>query len=173
MVLDGLGRQEGDSGGVRGLKERYWKRFLKGMVTDRNTTPSLEFCFHAKLTIGSKAEFVSPVNESLIFIWVVMNVFQPSGMIGRWVIVGEWVCPLDDGVGSCPEKTEEEGMIAGSSSEISGCCVKAFQCGLGIPSVFQHFEDVCEVAFFCSFTGWYCWFWHSVFRFDNNSAPVI
>jgi hypothetical protein len=28
-VLDG-------SDGVRGLKERYWMRFLKGMVTDRN-----------------------------------------------------------------------------------------------------------------------------------------
>jgi hypothetical protein len=38
MVLDGLGRQEGDSGGVKGLKERYWMKFLKGMVTDRNTT---------------------------------------------------------------------------------------------------------------------------------------
>jgi hypothetical protein len=37
MVLDG---QEGDSVGVRGLKERYWMRFLKGMVTDRNTRPS-------------------------------------------------------------------------------------------------------------------------------------
>jgi hypothetical protein len=34
MVLDG---QEGDSGGVKGLKERYWMRFLKGMVMDRNT----------------------------------------------------------------------------------------------------------------------------------------
>jgi hypothetical protein len=33
-----LGGQEGDSVGVRGLKERYWIRFLKGMVTDRNTT---------------------------------------------------------------------------------------------------------------------------------------
>jgi hypothetical protein len=33
MVLDG---QEGGSEGVRGLKERCWVRFLKGMVTDRN-----------------------------------------------------------------------------------------------------------------------------------------
>jgi hypothetical protein len=32
-----LGGQEGDSVGVRDLKERYWMRFLKGMVTDRNT----------------------------------------------------------------------------------------------------------------------------------------
>jgi hypothetical protein len=35
-VLDGSDRQEGGSVGVRGLKERYWMRFLKGMVTDRN-----------------------------------------------------------------------------------------------------------------------------------------
>jgi hypothetical protein len=33
MVLDG---QEDGSGGVEGLMERYWMRFLKGMVTDRN-----------------------------------------------------------------------------------------------------------------------------------------
>jgi hypothetical protein len=38
MVLDG---QEGGSEGVRGLKERYWMRFLKGMVTDRNTDAAI------------------------------------------------------------------------------------------------------------------------------------
>jgi hypothetical protein len=37
MVLDGSDGQEGSSAGVKGLKERYWMRFLKGMVTDRNT----------------------------------------------------------------------------------------------------------------------------------------
>jgi hypothetical protein len=173
MVLDGPEGQEGGSADVMERKERYLMRFLKGMVTDRNTTPSLEFCFHAKLTIGSEAEFISPINESLIFIWVVVNVFQPSGMVGRWIVVRVWICPLDDSVGLCPEKTEEEGMITRSSSEISGCCIKAFQCGFGIPSIFQHFEDVCEVTFFCSLTGWYCRFWHSVFRFDNDSAPVV
>jgi hypothetical protein len=35
-VLDEADRQEGDSAGVKGLKVRYWMRFLKGMVTDRN-----------------------------------------------------------------------------------------------------------------------------------------
>jgi hypothetical protein len=35
-VLADSDRQEGGSAGVRGLKERYWMRFLKGMVTDRN-----------------------------------------------------------------------------------------------------------------------------------------
>jgi hypothetical protein len=35
-VLDGMDRQEGGSAGARGGKERYWMRFLKGMVTDRN-----------------------------------------------------------------------------------------------------------------------------------------
>jgi hypothetical protein len=39
MVLDGPEGQEGGSVGVRGLKERYWMRFLKGMVTDRNNIP--------------------------------------------------------------------------------------------------------------------------------------
>jgi hypothetical protein len=30
MVLDG---QKGDPAGVKGVEERYWTRFLKGMVT--------------------------------------------------------------------------------------------------------------------------------------------
>jgi hypothetical protein len=34
--LDGVDRQEGGSAGVEGLEERYWMRFLKGMVTDCN-----------------------------------------------------------------------------------------------------------------------------------------
>jgi hypothetical protein len=38
-VLDGKDRQEGDSAGIRGLEERCWMRFLKGMVTDRNNHP--------------------------------------------------------------------------------------------------------------------------------------
>jgi hypothetical protein len=37
MILDEQDGQEGGSVGVRGLKERYWMRFLKGMVTDRNS----------------------------------------------------------------------------------------------------------------------------------------
>jgi hypothetical protein len=37
MVLDGSEGLEGGSAGVKELKERYWMRFLKGMVTDRNT----------------------------------------------------------------------------------------------------------------------------------------
>jgi hypothetical protein len=43
MVLDGSDRQEGGSGGVRGLEERYWMRFLKGMVTDRNNGDTTTF----------------------------------------------------------------------------------------------------------------------------------
>jgi hypothetical protein len=35
-ILDETDGQEGDSAGVKGLEERYWMRFLKGMVTDRN-----------------------------------------------------------------------------------------------------------------------------------------
>jgi hypothetical protein len=144
MVLAG---QEGDSVGVRGLKERYWMRFLKGMVTDRNTTPSLEFCFHAKLTKGSEAEFISPIDVSLIFCWVVMDVIQPSGMIGRWVIVGLWVCPLNNGVCLCPKEAEVEGVIASSFSEVFGCCVKSDLYHLVVPSIFQCFEDGLEVSF--------------------------
>jgi hypothetical protein len=93
-------------------------RFLKGMVTDRNTTPSLEFCFHAKLTLGSEAKFVSPINESLIFCWVIMDVLQPSGVERRWVTVGLWICSLDNGVGLCPEKAEVKSVIAGPPGEI-------------------------------------------------------
>jgi hypothetical protein len=40
-VLDGIGDDKGDSMGVKGSKDRYWVRFLKGMVTDRNRSPSL------------------------------------------------------------------------------------------------------------------------------------
>jgi hypothetical protein len=36
MVLDGPEGQEGGSADVMERKERYWMRFLKGMVTDRN-----------------------------------------------------------------------------------------------------------------------------------------
>jgi hypothetical protein len=36
MVLDGPEGQEGGSVTVMERKERYWMRFLKGMVTDRN-----------------------------------------------------------------------------------------------------------------------------------------
>jgi hypothetical protein len=37
MVLDGLEGQEGGSADVMEQKERYWMRFLMGMVTDRNS----------------------------------------------------------------------------------------------------------------------------------------
>jgi hypothetical protein len=40
MVLDG---QEGDPEGVKGMEERYWMRFLKGMVTDRNIRPVQDY----------------------------------------------------------------------------------------------------------------------------------
>jgi hypothetical protein len=146
-VLDGPEEQEGGSADVMERKERYWMRFLKGMVTDRNTTPSLGFCFHAKLTKGSEAKFISPINESLIFCWVVMDVIQPSGMIGRWIVVGLWVCPLDNGIGLCPEETEVEGMVASSSGEIFGCGIKSNLCCLDVPSIFQCFEDSLEVSF--------------------------
>jgi hypothetical protein len=122
------------------------------MVTDRNTTPSLEFCFHAKLTVGSEAKFVSPMNESLIFCWVITDVLQPSGVIRGWVAVALWVGSLDNGVGPRPEETEEEGMIASSSSEISGSCVETDLLDLDVPSIFQLFEDSLEVSFSCSFT---------------------
>jgi hypothetical protein len=133
-------------------KERYWMRFLKGMVTDRNTTPSSEFCFHAKLTISSEAEFVSPINESLIFCWVVVNIFQPSGMKRWWVAVTLWIGSLDNGVGPRPEEAEEEGMVASSSSEVSGSGVETNLFDLDIPSIFQLFEDSLEVSFRSSFT---------------------
>jgi hypothetical protein len=35
-ALNGIGDDKGGSMGVKGLKDRYWVRFLKGMVTDRN-----------------------------------------------------------------------------------------------------------------------------------------
>jgi hypothetical protein len=35
-ILDEADGQEGGSAGVKGLKERYWMRFLKGMVMDCN-----------------------------------------------------------------------------------------------------------------------------------------
>jgi hypothetical protein len=38
-VLDGVDNDKDGSAGVKGLKERYWMRFLKGMVTDRNRGP--------------------------------------------------------------------------------------------------------------------------------------
>jgi hypothetical protein len=122
------------------------------MVTDRNTTPSLEFCFHAKLTVGSEAKFVSPIDESLIFCWVIVNIFQPSGMEGGWVAVALWVGSLDNGVSPRPEETEEEGMIASSSSEVSGCCVETDLLDLDVPSIFQLFENSLEVSFRSSFT---------------------
>jgi hypothetical protein len=37
MFLEGPDGQEGGFIGVMERKERYWMRFLKGMVTDRNT----------------------------------------------------------------------------------------------------------------------------------------
>jgi hypothetical protein len=37
MVLDGPEGQEGGSADVMERKERYWMRFLKGMVTDHNS----------------------------------------------------------------------------------------------------------------------------------------
>jgi hypothetical protein len=126
-------------------------RFLKGMVTDRNTTPSLEFCFHAKLTKSSEAKFVSPVNESLIFVWVVMNVFQPSGMIGGWITVGLWVGSLDNCVGSCPEQTEIKGMVASPFGEVFGSSIEPDLFCLCIPSIFQLFEDGLEICFRSSF----------------------
>jgi hypothetical protein len=126
-------------------------RFLKGMVTDRNTTPSLEFCFHTKLTVGSEAKFVSPINESLIFCWVIMDVLQPSGMKRWWVTVALWVGSLDNGIGPCPEEAEVKGMIAGSSSEVPSGCVETDLLDLDVPSIFQLFEDSLEVSFCCSF----------------------
>ena len=123
-------------------------RFLKGMVTDRNTMPSLEFCFHAKLTtIGSEAKFISPINESLIFCRMVMDVIQPSGSIRGRIAVSLWVCPLDDGVGLCPEDAEIEGVITSSPSEISGSGFKPDLFHFGIPSIFQCLEDNLEVSF--------------------------
>jgi hypothetical protein len=102
-VLDGPEGQEGSSGDVMEREERYWMRFLKGMVTDRNTTPSLEFCFHAKLTIGSEAKFVSPIEESLIFCWVITDILQPSGVVRGWIAVALWVGSLDNGISPRPE----------------------------------------------------------------------
>jgi hypothetical protein len=151
-VLDGKDRQEGGPVDVMGRDERYWMRFLKGMFTDRNTTPSLEFCFHAKLTVGSEAEFISPIDVSLIFCWVIMDVLQPSGVIRGWVIVCLWVCPLDDGVSSCPEKAEVEGVIASPPGEVFGSGIKTDLFHFDVPSIFQLFEDGLEVSFHSSVT---------------------
>ena len=126
-------------------------RFLKGMVTDRNTTPSLEFCFHAKLTVGSETEFVSPISEPVILCWMITDVLQPSGVIRGWVIVCLWVCPLDDVVNSCPEKAEVESVIASPLDEVSGSGVKTDLPHFGIPSIFQLFEDSLEVILRSSF----------------------
>jgi hypothetical protein len=146
VVLDG---QEDGPAGVEGLEEKYWMRFLKGMVTDRNTTPSLEFCFHTKLTKGSEAKFISPVNESLIFCWVVIDIVQPSGMVRGWISVGLWVCSLDDVIRLCPEEAEVEGVVASSPGEISGCGFEPDLFHFGVPPIFQCFEDGLEVSF-CS-----------------------
>jgi hypothetical protein len=53
-VLDGMDGQEGGSAGVKGRKERYWMRFLKGMVTDCNTVSGphiLAFFCHLDLLL--------------------------------------------------------------------------------------------------------------------------
>jgi hypothetical protein len=42
MILDGPEGQEGGSADVMGWNERYWMRFLKGMVTDRNTDAEVD-----------------------------------------------------------------------------------------------------------------------------------
>jgi hypothetical protein len=127
-------------------------KFLKGMVTDRNTTPSLEFCFHAKLTVGSEAEFISPVDISLIFCWVVMDVFQPSGMIRGWIGVALWVSSLDNGVGLCPEEAEVKSVITSPPGEVLSSGFEANLLDLDVPSIFQLFEDSLEIPFCCSFT---------------------
>jgi hypothetical protein len=122
------------------------------MVTDRNTMPSLEFCFHAKLTaIGSEAKFISPINESLVFCWVVVNVFQPSGMVRGWVCMALLVGSLDNGVGPCSEEAEEESVIASPLGEILSSGSEANLLDLDVPSVFQLFEDSLEISFCRSF----------------------
>jgi hypothetical protein len=40
-----MDRQEGDSACVKGLEERCWMRFLKGMVTDRNRDDHSLSCY--------------------------------------------------------------------------------------------------------------------------------
>jgi hypothetical protein len=122
------------------------------MVMDCNTTPSSEFCFHAKLTIGSEAKFVSPVNESLIFCWVIMDVLQPSGVIGRRIGVALWVGSLDNGIGLCPEEAEEESVIASPPGEVLSSGFETNLLNLDVPSIFQLFEDSLEVSFCSSFT---------------------
>jgi hypothetical protein len=143
--------QEGSFAGVKEWKERYWMRFLKGMVMDRNTTPSLEFCFHAKLTKGSELEFISPINILLIFFWVVANVLQPLGVEGRWIVVSLWICSLDEGIGLCPEEAKVESVVAGPSGKVSGGGFKPNLKHFGVPSIFQLFEDSLEVSFRSSF----------------------
>jgi hypothetical protein len=113
---------------------------------------SSEFCFHAKLTVGSEAKFISPINESLIFCRVVMDVIQPSGVIRGWIVVSLWVCPLDDRVGLRPEEAEVKGVVASSSSEIFGSGFESDLLDLDVPSIFQLFEDRLEVSFRSSFT---------------------
>jgi hypothetical protein len=59
MVLDGPEGQEGGSVDVMERKERYWMRFLKGMVTDRNSNDKFFAsnqticpCFHPASEVG-------------------------------------------------------------------------------------------------------------------------
>jgi hypothetical protein len=122
------------------------------MVTDRNTTPFLEFCFHTKLTVGSETKFVSPINESLIFCWVIMDVLQPSGVVRGWIGVALWIGSLDNGVGLCPEEAEEKSVITSPLGEILSSGFEPNLLDLDVPSIFQLFEDSLEVSFHSSFT---------------------
>jgi hypothetical protein len=69
--------------------------------------------------------------------------------------VALWVGSLDNGVCPRPEEAEEEGMVASSSSEISGSGVETDLLDLDVPPIFQLFEDSLEVSFRSSFTRGY------------------
>jgi hypothetical protein len=61
VILNGTGGQEGGSADAKGLKERYWMRFLKGMVMDRNMQddPVLTSAFGFGKRICPRRHFVN------------------------------------------------------------------------------------------------------------------
>jgi hypothetical protein len=54
MVLDDADGLGGGSVGVKGMKERYWTKFLKGMVTDRNTGPYYSSAYSHAVNLRSE-----------------------------------------------------------------------------------------------------------------------
>jgi hypothetical protein len=91
-----MDRQEDGSAGVRGVKERYWMRFLKGMVTDRN---SLRLAGQELLEIG---------HSTSIMRFVLGAVPVPVVGLGPEVVIVE----------AGPEAGVEPGPVVGAGPEV-------------------------------------------------------